>query len=253
MKRENRTGRCVICGESDVLLTNDHLPPRSFFSEPIPNQSNLITIKSCPKCNGGSSVDDELFKVISELAQKKCLDMGVLRETIKKTFKRRPHIPWKILNSMHRVYLPGDLGCYEEKFFLDLDFNPFLKTSEKILKGLFHKHSGDYYSDGFDLKMSVRNEIVEDDLFQKAIYEKISDFKKVTKVVGEFSYAYLKFENESIKGMVIVLNFLGGLEVYGVIAKGVQKEDSGNFYLCKLLQKLKGFFLSFFRKLHFCN
>lgn len=225
IKKKKRTGRCVICGESDVPLTDDHLPPKSFFSEPIPNNSNLITVKGCLKCNGGSSVDDELFKVISELAQKKCLDTGELRATVKKTFKGSPHIPWRILNSMHRVYLPGELGCYEEKFFLDLDLKPLLKISEKILKGLFHEHSEEYFSDGFDLKMSVKNEVVKDDLIQKAIYEKISDFKKVTKVPGEFSYAFLPFENESIKGMVIVLNFLGGLEVYGVIAKGFQQED----------------------------
>ena len=87
MKKRRRKGRCVICGDRDVILTLDHLPPRGFFSEPRPNNSNLITVKACDRCNAESSLDDECFKVFAEIAQTKVQDLGVLRPTIEKTFR----------------------------------------------------------------------------------------------------------------------------------------------------------------------
>ncbi len=52
-------GVCVYCGDTTVL-TPDHVPPKSLFLSPRP--SNLITVPSCTKCNGGASKDDEYFK-----------------------------------------------------------------------------------------------------------------------------------------------------------------------------------------------
>lgn len=42
-------------------MTDDHIPPKNLFRKPYPN--NLITVPSCKPCNGGSSMDDEYFRL----------------------------------------------------------------------------------------------------------------------------------------------------------------------------------------------
>lgn len=53
-------GTCTYCGEA-ALVTRDHIPPVSLFPKPRP--SNLVTVPSCRKCNGGASMDDEYFRL----------------------------------------------------------------------------------------------------------------------------------------------------------------------------------------------
>ena len=52
---------CVYCGGTDDL-TDDHVPPKTIFPKPRP--SGLITVRSCKKCNCGSSRDDEHFRMM---------------------------------------------------------------------------------------------------------------------------------------------------------------------------------------------
>lgn len=51
---------CYLCGATSDL-TRDHLPPKSFFPKPRPN--NLITVACCKTCNNNFSKDDEYFRV----------------------------------------------------------------------------------------------------------------------------------------------------------------------------------------------
>lgn len=225
MKKCNKRGRCVICGQKDVPLTDDHLPPKSFFSKPRPNNINLITVRACYACNGGSCTDDEWFKVIAELAQKRILkaEDAIFRETLNRTLKSSPHIPKEIIDSMSPVYLPtGENGEFEEKHSIDIDYSPIYRTSERILKGLFYKHTGEYFSDGYRLKQSIRNEIKLGDKTQEFFHTYPDSFTKVNIVSNEFHYSYFKYDTSENTGIFIVLNFLGGLETYGQIHKALQ-------------------------------
>lgn len=49
---------CFLCGKP--ATTDDHLPPKCIFPKPRP--SNLITVRACEDCNGGSKLDDEYFR-----------------------------------------------------------------------------------------------------------------------------------------------------------------------------------------------
>jgi hypothetical protein len=49
---------CVYCGLNSAD-TRDHIPPRSFFSEPRP--SDPITVPACESCNKGAGKDEEFF------------------------------------------------------------------------------------------------------------------------------------------------------------------------------------------------
>ena len=52
---------CVYCG-SENNLTKDHIPPKSLFAKPLPD--DLITVPSCRHCNRGASRDDEYFRMV---------------------------------------------------------------------------------------------------------------------------------------------------------------------------------------------
>jgi len=58
--RKRKIGQCVHCGRTG-FISDDHLPPQNLFPPPRPN--NLITIPNCDECNGGSSKDDEYFRI----------------------------------------------------------------------------------------------------------------------------------------------------------------------------------------------
>ena len=53
---------CAICGKVVEKVTSDHIPPKSMFGT---KPNNLITVPACPACNGGSSADDEYFRLIA--------------------------------------------------------------------------------------------------------------------------------------------------------------------------------------------
>ena len=54
----------MYCGAT-AELTDDHIPPRNLF--PPPRPSTLITVRSCPRHNLDSSLDDEYFRVMLTL------------------------------------------------------------------------------------------------------------------------------------------------------------------------------------------
>ncbi len=57
---QNNKNLCAICGLNEAT-TMDHLPPKSIFPRPRPN--NLITVPSCANCNNTASVLDETFRL----------------------------------------------------------------------------------------------------------------------------------------------------------------------------------------------
>src|SRR6267143_330672 len=54
-----RARPCIYCGSTDNPAP-DHVPPRSIFPKPRPN--DLITVPSCLRCNKSFEKDDEYFK-----------------------------------------------------------------------------------------------------------------------------------------------------------------------------------------------
>ena len=52
---------CAYCEDGDGSETDDHVPPKTIFPKPRPN--DLITVPSCAECNTGDSKDDEYFRL----------------------------------------------------------------------------------------------------------------------------------------------------------------------------------------------
>jgi hypothetical protein len=55
------SGLCIYCGQRPAT-TKDHVPPKSFFAQPRPD--NLITVPCCYQCNAGYGTDDERVRNI---------------------------------------------------------------------------------------------------------------------------------------------------------------------------------------------
>ena len=222
MSKKRTFGRCVICGTDHVAVTRDHIPPKGFFSPPRPNNCNLITVLACDICNCGTSQDDEWFKVIAEIVQLKTSEGTEVnfRPTLEQTLRGSVHISKTIRNSFDRIFLPtGPLGGFEENFFLNIDYRPFFSTCEKIVKGIFYEKTGKFFSDGYEIRMTARTEIQESDVLQSFFYDNHNSFTKQVIVAEEFAFCFLPFELTRLDGMIIVLNFLGSLEVYAAIRR----------------------------------
>jgi hypothetical protein len=58
-KQRRSSTICIYC-RSRRATTVDHIPPKSFFPRPRPN--NLITVPSCDVCNAAFARDDEEFR-----------------------------------------------------------------------------------------------------------------------------------------------------------------------------------------------
>ena len=84
--------RCVLCSINPAD-SDEHLPPRSFFEPPYPN--NLITVPSCGPCNHGSHLDDDYL-----LAYLVSLDLPGASPTLDLVRKR-------VTRGLHRPGFPG--------------------------------------------------------------------------------------------------------------------------------------------------
>lgn len=57
-----RKGVCVYCGQHGPI-TKDHVPPRSFFGNKLPQDIQLVTVPCCEPCRGKYGKLDERLQV----------------------------------------------------------------------------------------------------------------------------------------------------------------------------------------------
>src|SRR5450432_1906735 len=60
-RRSQKTGQCIYCG-SRGPVTDDHVPPRSFYPKNPPK--NLITVPCCSVCNGEFAKNDDYVRLV---------------------------------------------------------------------------------------------------------------------------------------------------------------------------------------------
>src|ERR1017187_4987963 len=132
---------CAICGKVVKKLTNDHIPPKSMFGT---KPSNLITVPSCPDCNGGSSADDEYFRLIaSEVDTAAHPDAKKANEAIVRSMQRPQAKGFR--ESLRQSIYPVEVvvgGTTEIRPFVGLDVKRLDRTAAKIVKGLFFHTKG---------------------------------------------------------------------------------------------------------------
>lgn len=143
-KRAEELGVCVYCGVEGPL-TNDHIPPKCLFAKPRPN--NLITVKSCSKCNLSMSNDDEYFKTMLSLRDinyehpdAKAICPSVFR-SLNKTSKK--YFLKYILQNTKRVNLKTKSGLnLGYRLAYNVDLKRLGMVVERIVRGLFVNETG---------------------------------------------------------------------------------------------------------------
>lgn len=132
---------CAYCGAP--ATTRDHVPPRSLFPKPRPQ--NLITVPSCPKCNNAQSRNDELFRIAlvlrdgvlqnakaTEIARSAIRGLSRdesagLRRSILQTFQRGESVA-------------GAGPAAGEALLYSVPLSRITAVSDRITRGLYYHH-----------------------------------------------------------------------------------------------------------------
>lgn len=132
---------CIYCGSTEKP-TDDHIPPKSLFAKPRPN--NLMTVPSCESCNKGFQLDDDYFYML--------MQTGAETSEHPELLKTKE----KFVRSIHRKESKGFRQSILEKTFiqevsteggiylgnapvLDVDWSRVERVVGRIVKGLFYK------------------------------------------------------------------------------------------------------------------
>lgn len=101
-KKKTLNGICPVCVE-EKALTKDHTPPKGVFLKPRP--TNTITVWTCKDCNGGSSLDDEYFRIyIASNAEPGSHLFRLWKgKVVKSTFERSPALREALRAAMDQI------------------------------------------------------------------------------------------------------------------------------------------------------
>jgi len=133
---------CAICGENPAT-TRDHIPPKSIYPSPIPNDMNLHVVPACLECNGGGSKDDEQFKLLIGIAtgefrenESKVIDL------LAKTVGNNRRLAHQIFSTEKRGYARYKGPLLEPAVSVEFDRNSFDRVVERIVRALYWKEFG---------------------------------------------------------------------------------------------------------------
>jgi len=216
---------CAICGQEVERVTSDHIPPKSMFGT---KPSNLITVPACPDCNGGSSTDDEYFRLIaSEVDTATHPDAQKASEAIARSMARPQASGFResLRKSIYGIEVEEG-GTTEVKPFFGLDVQRLDRTAKKIVKGLF------YHVKGYPVPANYKVLAANLDLFMekplsvelaKLIYNyllpKCSWIKPT--VIGNDVFIYqVFFEDDDPNTVFVLMQFYKRWRYFGLVMEG---------------------------------
>jgi len=209
---------CAICGETVEDVTRDHIPPKSMFAV---KPSNLITVPACPKCNGGSSADDEYFRLIaSEIDTAAHPDAKKVSESIARSMARPQAAGFRegLCQSIYPVEVDGEL-----RPFFGLDAQRLDRAAMKIVRGLFF-HVKNYpvpsnykvLAANLDLFMENPSSVELAKLIYNYLLPKCSWIKPT--VIGNAVFSYQVFwEEDDPDTMFMLMVFYGRWRYFGFV------------------------------------
>lgn len=153
---------CVICGRS-VATTGDHIPPKSIFPKPRPN--DLIRVPACGTCNMGASGLDEKFRVY--LSLQVGVDSHEAHELWKnhvvRTARHNDKLRNEIVARTEPVYLTTQAGVIFDKAYRVLwDSQAHDKTIERLIRGLYFHHFREILGDRIAMKVQWFRKLTAD-------------------------------------------------------------------------------------------
>lgn len=201
---------CTYCGDRKAT-TADHVPPKSFF--PIPRPNNLITVPCCEVCNGSFGKDDERVRnlltslentenhpaILDQISDKR--DRSYLRKQGTSNFLHA-------LNSLKivDVYTPGGIALGNRPAF-NLNQEVMNRFIERVTRALLHHETGVGYANGsVDWRMAPTREKIESMSAEtKAILASVQ-----WKIIGEEIFSYAAHCHAASKKSLYIMSFYGG-------------------------------------------
>jgi len=213
---------CAICGRVVERVTSDHIPPKSMFGT---KPSNLITVPACPECNGGSSTDDEYFRLIaSEVDTATHPDAQKASEAIVRSMARPQASGFReaLRKSIYGIEV-DEGGSTQVKPFFGLDVQHLDRTAKKIVKGLF------YHAKGYPIPANYKVLAANLDLFMEKpvsvelaklivnyLLPKCSWIKPTTIGNDVFSYQVF-FEDDDPNTVFVPMQFYKRWRYFGLV------------------------------------
>lgn len=168
---------CYLCGRK--ADTVDHIPPRSFFPKPWPD--NLLTVPCCNACNNKLSPIDEQMRVF--LAADENANEGAKKIQLQKIFKENSikGKPFRTVAATLKSFPIILDGSLQTGHILSAKTKDLYYFVERVIRGLACK----YYADFYEPKDFVLVECISSARFKEAKNANEADavFKYLSRIV----------------------------------------------------------------------
>jgi hypothetical protein len=137
---------CVYCAKNPGL-TDDHVPPKSFFPQPRP--SNLITVPACNKCNSGAGKDEDYFLATFMFSEAGITDAGktLWKQRLDRMFRKNLGLRRRLAKGFSYRPVVTATGIYlGHRMGLQFDERRFERVIQKIVRGLYYFEYGEALS-----------------------------------------------------------------------------------------------------------
>jgi len=208
---------CIYCGVNEGN-EKDHIPPKSFFTEPRP--SNLITVPSCSMCNRAFGKTDEIVRNLLTSLETTEIHPSVisqLGEKRNRSISRNGgiHSLNYLLDNMILVDRYTDFGMYVGKYpafnLVSGEIRKFMERMSRAL--LFHINGIGYGKYKIEMKISPKKVYLEElpDNIKKFLLSGISES------IGEGIFSYFGYTWPGKINSLWLLNFYRGIEFMVIV------------------------------------
>jgi hypothetical protein len=217
---------CTYCGNRNAT-TADHVPPKSFFATPRPN--NLITVPCCKICNGSFGKGDERVRnLLTSLqnTENHPAIQGQIADKRNRSYLRPEGASnfLHILNSLKPVdvYTPGGIALGSHPAF-NLDQELMNRFIERVTRALLHHETSVGYADGnveWRMAPTLKN-LVSIAAKTKAIRASVA-----WKEIGKGVFGYAAYCRKGSTTSLYIMSFYGGAHFMSIFREHASRSKN---------------------------
>ena len=142
-QQRQKSGQCIYCG-SQGPVTEDHVPPRSFYPKDPPK--NLITVPSCSACNGEFAKNDDYVRLVLTTTEgaKGNPARNELIPAVKRFAEREEskRILKSFYDSLDSGYYPNATGLLVKREHFVVEGARLDGFARRVVRALFYREKG---------------------------------------------------------------------------------------------------------------
>lgn len=225
-------GICAHCRE-ERELDGDHVPPECLFPGVPP--SELIEVPSCDACNGGSSDDDENFKLHVLLhirayghPRARAPYESALRGLAKP--RKRPYLNNLVRRFRHMNFVTPSGAFIGRLPTLDVSWDRLETVARRITTGIFFRETGRPLARGYSAAAAYAERLI-DARAPEPLKDYASVLSQAAKVIGSgaFSYRFVRAEDDP-DGTMTWMTFFDAVHFVGFTVKEAHMGLGGNLF-----------------------